>query len=288
MDEKTVNLPEEGRQIEEAISLFEGILQSSPEDRIALEALSLAYEQTGNLPLARATLLRLAQVIIRKNEHASAPAVILRLKPLIENDFDALEAMQSLEALMAAQGQASDGTSPSLPAVSAPPVLRSGVALRRQVLRREMELAWNLLEAKELKEEEYAAVVEDLSRLVADERHSTISLLHTLVDRAFPGIDRVMHYLSKASQVPFLALECFEVQKVDLGGLSLEYLLRLGALPFEQMGSERIIALLNPLAEDLQREVSAHLGGKCHFYLVSAEAFDAAAKKLRPPEEVVK
>jgi hypothetical protein len=285
MDEKKVTQPEEGRQIEEAIALFEGILQSSPEDRIALEALSLAYEQTGNLPLARATLLRLARVIISKQAHDSAPAVILRLKPLIETDFDALEALRSLEAFLAARGNGpGGGAAPAAPAVAPPPVLRSGVALRRQVLRREMELAWKLLEAKELKEDEYAAIVEDLSRLVADERHSTISLLHALMDRAFPGMDRVLHYLAKTSQVPFLALESFEVQQVDLGELPLEYLLRLGALPFAQMGADRIIALLNPLDDDLQSEVSAHLGGTCHFFLVSAEAFDAAVKKLRPPE----
>ena len=44
MDENKVPKPAEGRQIEEAIALFEGILHSSPEDRVTLEALSLAYE----------------------------------------------------------------------------------------------------------------------------------------------------------------------------------------------------------------------------------------------------
>ena len=39
MDAKKVPQPADGRQIEEAIALFEGILQSTPEDQVALERL---------------------------------------------------------------------------------------------------------------------------------------------------------------------------------------------------------------------------------------------------------
>jgi hypothetical protein len=276
IDEKKLAQPPDSRQIEEAIVLFEGILQASPEDQVALEALSLAYEQTGNHPLARATLIRLAHVIVGKQAYEAAAAVITRLKPLAEDDFDALEALRSLEAL---EGGAR-AVAVSSPSDTAKPILRSGVALRRQVLRREMDLAWNLLEANELTQEEYASVVEDLSRLTTSERHVTISLLHILSDRDFLGIDRVLHHLVQASQTPFLALESFTPQPVELGELSLEYLLRLGALPFAEMQGEPLVALLNPLDRALQGEIGALLGRTCHFYLVKAEAFDAAVSKL--------
>ena len=282
MVDTKVPKPAEGRQIEEAIALFEGILQSAPEDRVALEALSLAYEQTGNLPLARATLLRLAAVVIRKQAHEAAPEVIRRLKPFAENDFDALEALRSLEALAAAQRGTGAGAGAPEPVGSHPAVMRSGVALRRQVLHREMDLAWKLLEAKELTQEEYAALVEDLSRLVSDERQATVSLQHVLADRAFPGLDRVLRHIAKAGKAPFLALENFEIRQVDLGSVPAEYLIRQGALPFESMGEEHLIAILNPLDAELQHELAALLGRRCHFYLVTAEAFDAAARKLAP------
>lgn len=279
MDEKPKVQPGDGRPIADAIALFEGILQTSPDDQVALEALSLAYEQTGNPPLARATLLRLAQVIIRKNALDAAPAVIARLRPLIENDFDALEAMRSLEALVADRVT---GTQPAAgtPAPSAPAKRRSGVALRRQLLRREMDLAWKLLEAQELTQEEYATLVEDLSRLVTDERQVTISLLHALADRAFPGLDRVMRYLARTSKIPFLALESFDLQPPTFARESLDDLLRQAALPFGEIGGEALVALLSPLDRDLRQELSAQLGVQCHFYLVTPEAFDAAAKKL--------
>ncbi len=282
MDDTKVPKPAEGRQIEEAIALFEGILQSAPEDRVALEALSLAYEQTGNLPLARATLLRLAAVVIRKQAHEAAPEVIRRLKPFAENDFDALEALRSLETLAAAQRGTGAGADAQESGHALPAVMRSGVALRRQVLHREMDLAWKLLEAKELTQEEYAALVEDLSRLVSDERQATVSLQHVLADRAFPGLDRVLRHIAKAGKAPFLALENFEIRQVDLGSVPAEYLIRQGALPFESMGEEHLIAILNPLDAELQHELAALLGRRCHFYLVTAEAFDAAARKLAP------
>jgi len=280
MEEKTATSPQDGRPIEEAIALFEGLLQTSPEDQVALEALSLAYEQTGNLPLARATLIRLARAIIRKNAHEAAAAVITRLQPLSENDFDALEALRSLEALVQGGGGATadlPGAAPDKPARER----LTGVALRRQVLRREMELAWKLHEAGELNQEEYAAVVEDLTRLIGHDQQTTLSLLHILVDRAYPGIDRVLHYLAKTGKRPFLALEAFDIQPVDLGDCPLDYLLGLGALPFAQMDGEPLIGLLNPLDKNLPADIAAHTGRTCHFYLITAEAFDAGAKKIR-------
>jgi hypothetical protein len=278
MEEKTAPQPRDDRPIEEAIALFEGILQTSPEDQVALEALSLAYEQTGNLPLARTTLIRLARAIIRKNAHEAASAVITRLKPLSENDFDALEALRSLETLVQGGADTADlpGAAPDKPARE----LLSGVALRRQVLRREMDLAWKLHEAGELNQEEYAAVVEDLTRLISHDQQTTLSLLHTLVDRAYPGIDRVMHYLAKTGKRPFLSLEAFDIQPVDLGDCPLDYLLHLGALPFAQMEGEPLIGLLSPLDKSLAADITAHVGRNCHFYLISAEAFDAGVKKI--------
>lgn len=269
--------PGDGRPIEDAIALFEGILQTSPDDQVALEALSLAYEQTGNPPLARATLLRLAQVIIRKNAQDAAPAVIERLRPLIENDFDALEALRSLEVLAADR---EPGTQPAVSTPAPAPKRRSGVALRRQLLRREMDLAWKLLEAQELTQEEYATLVEDLSRLVTDERQATVSLLHALADRGFQGLDRVMRYLARTSKVPFLALESFDLQPFTSARVSLDDFLRQGALPFGEIGGEWLVALLSPLDRELRQELSDQLGGRCHFYLVTPEAFDAAAKKI--------
>ena len=242
MDGEKVPQPEPGRQIEEAIALFEGILQTSPEDLVALDALSMAHEQSGNLPQARAVLNRLALAIINQNAYDRAPAVLARLRPLAEDDFEALEALHSLEALLAIR---SDGV--------------AGV----------------------VRQEDYASMVDDLSRLIADTRQQVVSLQHVLVDRAFPGLSRVRQYMADNSKHPFIELDNFEPQEIDIDNLTKEAMLQQGALPFDKIGDELMVALLNPLDESLPADLRRQAGHPCHFYFVRAEAFDAALGKLQ-------
>lgn len=282
MDGEKVPQPEPGRQIEEAIELFEGILQTSPEDLVALDALSMAHEQSGNLPQARVTLNRLALAIIHQNAYERAPAVLARLRPLAEDDFEALEALHSLEALLAIRndGVAAPGGAAPMPSdVGGRP--RSPAALRREVLHREMDLAWKLHEAGVFRQEDYASVVDDLSRLIADTRQQVVSLQHVLVDRAFPGLSRVRQYMADNSKHPFIELDNFEPQEIDIDNLTKEVMLQQGALPFDKIGHELMVALLNPLDESLPADLRRQAGRPCHFYFVRSEAFDAALKKLQ-------
>ena len=85
---------------EETISLYEHLLESSPNDASALEALATAYEQAGNTLRARATLIRLSRVLISKRDRNAAAGIIEKLRPHAEADFDALEALASLETLV--------------------------------------------------------------------------------------------------------------------------------------------------------------------------------------------
>lgn len=275
-------LASEGRTIAEAIAFFDGILQSVPDDRVALEALSLACEQAGDMPRARATLIRLAQLVVRKGERERAVAVAKRLEPYVAEDFDALEALRSIETLLAANPEETAAT-PAPPrserdAGSAP---LSDVALLRQVLSREMDLAWELLQAQQLTQEEYAALVEDLTRLSADGRHHTVSLLHALADRALPGFERVLLYLAKRSGRPVITLSAFEPEPQVCAALPLAYAMRQGVLPFATIGSESMVAVLNPLDKGLTTELERRLGCRCHCYLVTPADFDALCEKLQ-------
>ncbi len=273
-----------GRNLEEAIALFEGILQTTPDDQVALEVLSLAYEQQGNLPLAHATLIRLAKVLIAKGDTEAAPGVIARLRPVATDNFDALDALSELEALLqgGAAPAAEKASPPAQPAAAKEsPPLPGNVALRRQVMQREMDLAWRLLEAEELTQEEYATLVEDLTSLVTSETDSPLSIQHIMADRTFSGIDRIRQYMVKKGRCPFLALENFELQPPELPDTTLDYLLLLGALPFANIGKELLIGLLNSADSQLQTTINNQLGTKCHYFLITCEAFDAALKQLR-------
>lgn len=277
---------------EETISLFEGILQSSPDDQMALEALAAAYQQAGNELRARSTLLRLANVILVRRDAAGAANAIEMLRPLAQSDFDALESMTALEALV--KGQAVPGSAPGAQApgfkfrrgaaaaasaapASGPP---SGIALNKQILKREMQLAWDLLEATEINQDEYSQLLDDVTQQINGANNNrTISLLHSIVDRNIPGFDHIMEFIKKHGNCPYISLASFDTQKCDLHGVPPNYLIRQGALPFDSIDGELLVAILNPTDTTLQEDLRKYLGVPCHFYFVSPEEYDLALVK---------
>ena len=265
--------------VEESISLYENLLKSSPNDSAALEALASAYEQAGNTLRARATLIRLSRVLITKRDTVAAARVIEMLRPHAEADFDALEALTSLDLFVKeSPDTAADGANGALaPATEPPP---AGVILDKIILNREMSLAWDLCSDGRLKQEEYSQIIEDLTVQIAESRGTAISVLHAVVDRQIPGFDGLMQHLSEKSRCPFLDLSAFEPQPQDLRGVPKSYLMRQGAIVFDEVGGEFLVGLLNPVDKTLRKDLHHYLGVPCHFFLVTPEAFDKAWEKI--------
>ena len=252
---------------EESISLYEHLLESSPNDASALEALATAYEQAGNTLRARATLIRLSRVLISKRDRNAAAGIIEKLRPHAEADFDALEALASLETLVRETPE--DAASSAAPAPAA----------------EQMSLAWDLRSAGLLKDDEYSQIIDDLSvqiaeSRVAEEHKAAISVLHAALDRSVPGFDGIVQHLAEKSRRPFLDLNAFEPQAVDLHGVPKSYLRRQGAIVFDEVGGEFLVGILNPVDETLRKDLGHYLGVPCHFYLVAPEAFDKAWEKI--------
>ena len=265
--------------VEETISLYENLLKSSPNDSAALEALASAYEQAGNTLRARATLIRLSRVLITKRDTVAAARVVEMLRPHAEADFDALEALTSLDIFVkespdaTAEGQGVG----QAPANEPPP---SGVILDKIILNREMSLAWDLCSDGHLKQEEYSQIIDDLTVQIAESRGTAISVLHAVVDRQIPGFDGLMQHLSEKSRCPFIDLSAFEPQPPDLRGVPKSYLVRQGAVVFDEIGGEYLVGILNPVDKTLRKDLRHYLGVPCHFYLVAPEAFGKAWMKI--------
>ena len=264
--------------VEESISLYEHLLESSPNDSAALEALAAAYEQAGNTLRARATLIRLSRVLIAKRASVAAARAVEMLRPHAEADFDALEALTSLEILVKESPAAGEGASsaPS-PAAEPPP---SGVILDKIILNREMGLAWDLCSDGRLKQDEYSQIIEDLTVQIAESRGTAISVLHAVVDRQIPGFDGLLQHLSEKGRCPFIDLSTFDFQPPSLNGIPKSYLIRQGAIVFDEVGGELLVGILNPVDQVLKNDLRHYLGVPCHFYLVAPEAFDRAWEKF--------
>jgi hypothetical protein len=292
--------PGGAEQVIEAVSFFEQILQTMPEDRVSLEVLSQAYEQAGDTARASDLLMRLARVIQRDGDVEAGRALQPRLAMFAgtrETDA-ALEQLARFigtgastlppapSANAAAGGAAAAGE--ETPAFAEAMQLINGPAERRAIVTQELDFAWLLHEQGLLSEDQYASVVSDITDLSASATPLPISVLHLFQDRQLPNIDRVLTFAAEKSNLPMLPLSSFEPQPSAYRLLPLDYLIIKGVIPFEAMSNDLLVGALNPTNEKLREELEKLTRRRCHFYLVQPSEFDLSIDKIRkalhPPE----
>lgn len=252
-------------EVRDAISAFEQILEAIPNDRLALETLSDAYIEVGDKPKALEYLTRLAAAVADDGDAAAAPGIIRKLQDVGAKNPAAQEVLKRLERLVAPKKGASVAT-----AAKAETSKKKGVDITT-----ELALAWNLVQAGELTQEDYSNVVHDLTESSTKNVEVPITVLHVLHDRGFKGLEKVLNFLSSDSGLPIIALASFEPQKDAYSLLPLEFMAKRGALVFELMRQDALVAILNPYDTELRDEVKKLTNRNCHFYLVPADSYDA-------------
>jgi len=254
----------------DATTAFQKLLEVMPEDMLALEALFEAHLNLGDVERASHYLDRLIRVLLKEDERGIAAALHDKLVSHA-TDLPALAAYAAqLEPLLHP-----DTVAPaSLEAP--PPVVRGKVDIQAELV-----LAWRLFQAGELEQEDYARVVQDLTDVSTRIADVPVTVLHALNDRNFKNLDKVMARLSKDSGLPIIALANFEIPHSVHTLLPIELMSHWGAIVFEVLGSDLLIAVLNPFDKILQTEVATLTGRSCHFYLVSAPDYDKALAHIR-------
>jgi hypothetical protein len=272
-----------------AISAFEQILEAMPNDRASLEALSNAYQQIGDHTKAKEYVIRLGRVIVEERDISSAKETADLLQTLAQDDPEAAALMKQLRALseggsVPLAGAATQGgkAEKTLTAAAAGAVQKAAAPQVRMSfnMSEELTMAWNLLEAKELTQEEYAAVVQDLTEMSAGDSAATISVLHVMEARAFKGIERIMGYLARECATPFVSLAFFELTLQTCSIIPPDFIVRRGAMVFELVGKDAMAVVMNPYDKQLRKDVEALAGRRCHFYMTMPAEFDQAAKKI--------
>ena len=274
--------PDQEQQMREAVAFFEQILQSIPDDRVSLEVLSQTCEQACAFDRACDYLIRLAEVILRDSDREAAKPLWTRLEPYASQKK--VDSVRNRLAKLAAMEIAASATATIHTAAEAETKIKSPAA-RRAMVAQELDFAWALHEEGVLTEELYASVVGDITDLSTNATPAPISVLHLFQDRQLPNIDRVMTFTSTKSGSPLLPLNSFEPQAVAFGELPLDYLIIKGVIPFEKMGEDLLVAMLNPTNNELRQELSSLTGRRCHFFLVSPSDFDQAIEKIRKQQK---
>lgn len=252
-----------------AIGQFEKILEVMPNDRFSLETLADAYDKIGDHTRARVYVLRLANVLADEGDEDAAREVLAKLRQFDQSDREVKDALARLENLPSKKVMAvviEDGQTP---------------AARQGHIAAEISMAWNLLQARKLTQEEYALIVHDLSESSSHAVEVPVSTLHALRDRNHAELNDVMAYVATACNVPMICLAHFELQKETCAALSLEFMIHRGAIIFETLGHDALAAILNPYDSQLKLDVEGLCARDCHYFLAAPDDFDAALLKIR-------
>ncbi len=262
------------KQLEEevwsAIAAFEQILEAMPEDRASLETLSHAYGQIGDHAKAYEYLLRLGKVLVAEGDQGAALDILDRLREMSAGDRAGVELIAEIE------GMASDAAPP--PAAPSEPVVAK--VRMSPSISEELAFTWNLLQAGELTQEEYASVVQDLTEMSGSDSSVTVSVLHALEARGYKGVDRVVVHASQDCATPYISLDSIEISQEAGGLLPLEFVVRRGALVFDFVGTHALVVVMNPYDTGLRKDVERLAGHPCDFYLSHAAEFDRAVERI--------
>lgn len=271
MAQDTMTTEQAGAQSElwAAISAFEQILEAVPNDRLAIETLADAFEKMGEHAKSGAYLLRLVDVVLSENDIASGPSLIEKLEAFGREEA-MLQGRKRIENMLARDAAA------RLAAEKEKPSVRKAADITHEV-----SLAWELLQESKLTQADYSAVVQDLSENSSKRIDVPVSVLHALADRQFKGIEKVLTHLCKLSGCPLLPLSSFELNAEAFTLLPIDFMTRRGAIVFDLMGHDALVAVLNPIDKDLQDDVRRVLKRKCHFYLCNSSDYDAVLVAIR-------
>jgi len=271
-----------------AIAAFEQILEAIPNDRTSIETLAHAYGQIGDLARAKDYTTRLANLVLVESDRVAAQELIPRLEPYARDDAGTAELLKKLMDLVLSAGDTEHPKAPDdKKGVSDPdrkitmdqPVSAGKVRTTFSITT-ELPLAWNLLKSNEITQEEYSAVIQDLTEMSATDASVTVSVLHVLHDRAFKNLPKIMASLAKECGTPIISLANFELQPNAFSLLPVELMIRRGVVVFDLFGSDALTVITNPLDKELMKDVGSITGRKHFFYLTQPTEFDAAIVKI--------
>jgi hypothetical protein len=216
----------------------------------------------------------LGNALLGEGDTDSARQMEEKLGRYADEDPRVRELLDKIRSAEAPPSDRPSGPGSAVPALGRRP--RAGFSIQD-----ELSMAWALHEAKELSADDYSRVVHDLTELSSQDSLSTISVLHTLEFRAAKNLDRVMHYVSRQCGTPLVALNSFGFPVESMTLLPIEFMVRRGVLCFGFIGSEALVALVNPYNNALRQEVAEMAGRPCHFFPTLPSEFDAAIVRIR-------
>ncbi len=251
----------------QTLTTFEQILEVMPNDRGTLEAALMAAHHCGEEEKALQYRLRLANQLAAEGLREELEELVNAIR---QSDDPRAKEWLANHAQRAA---------PRVIRRTSEPLARTQ-SPAKATIDAEIDLAWMLLEHGDLTQDEYAAVVRDLTEISTAQTGDSVSVLHVLEAIQHKHLERIIDYLGETARTPFIELASFDIRAECAQFLTAPFIQQHGALVFELIGDELLVALLNPLNQALRDNVQQTTGRTCHFYLARASDFERAADKM--------
>lgn len=262
----------ENMESDQVITAFEQILEVMPDDLFALEALHDAYLANGDTEAALKHLYHIADLVATQGDEEVLTRISDKLLFMASEHPDAEDRANALQQKV---GRTSNAK------LDAPVLKSSKTITLANNIRQEIALAWKLFESGRISKKDYSEITNDLTEMSSKEVRVPVSVLHVLHDRAVSNLEKILLQISKESGSPLIGLPNFDVQMEAVELLPFHYLEKIGAIPFDFIGDDVMVAILNPYNTDLRQAVIDETGRACHFYLVSPTDYDDTLSSIR-------
>ena len=256
-------------RLAEGVAYFEQMLEIMPEDRTTLEFLVVAYDMLDQQEKGQKTLVNLAELLIKEHDFEALKGLLPRLRA---SNYPPAKALYLKATTLTAP------TPDLMPEQPKELTEEEKTALAVQkALGMERQLLGFLKDEGILTASECDMFAGYLTLPSATRKVFLISALQILKNENVSLYEKAVELLADRFNTPPIPLAAFD-PPLSLFKDYPEKILRLrGVVPFAKIGTETLVAVLNPADTELRTTIEET--GPCRFYLADPSAVEALLDK---------
>lgn len=261
-------------KLEEGIAYFEKMLQLTPEDRVTLQFLCVAYGQIGQPEKQRRALVTYAGVLLKEKDFEEADKLVEKLENYTEPD-----ARAAVLRIRAAHRPQPSVEPPKEDAAATSSGSKTTTAVYIAI-KAEKKLARHLVERKVIDEAAADAIQDRLTALADVPGCFLVSTLSEIEKEDTATAEIAAASLADETGVPPIPLEAYMIDN-DLAQTLPDSIVRVrGVLPFAKLGNTLLVATLNPFDDALKQQVESAAGAPCRFFLANPRTMETTLERI--------
>ena len=261
-------------KLEEGIAYFEKMLQLTPDDRVTLQFLCVAYGQIGQLDKQRRALVSYAGVLLKEKDFEAAEKLIEQLENFTEPD-----ARAAVLRIRAAQRPKQAAELPKADAATPTTGNKTTTAVYIAI-KAEKKLARHLVERKVISEADADAIQDRLTALADVPGCFLVSTLSEIEKENTSTAEAAAASLADETGTPPVPIEAYNIDN-DLAQTLPDSIVRVrGVLPFAKIGNTLLVATLNPFDDALRQQVESAAGSPCRFFLANPRTMETTLDRI--------